>query len=365
MAFIIEHAPAQGILIQPGGNLKTTGNVSVVIQNGGITNNGTSDFSSADVYLTQTSTTSSLGGSGGLKFGRLYINKTAGNVRLDRDIEIATSLVFQSGNLNLNNYNIILSSMAAITGETNTRHITGINGGEISITVNLNAPSNANPGNLGAIITSTKDLGAVTVRRGHKVQLQNGAGKSIRRYYVITPANNTALNATFRFKYFNVELNGVTESQLVMFRSINDGISWTNIGYTAKSATEDYVEYKPQNVFKRYTLSSPTFATTAIAYQTITNEAVKKELYNYALDVYPNPANNNAIITINAPRSADRASLQVTDATGKTVLKQNISVLQGKNQIFLNTAGLATGNYLVSFVVAGEYRQTIKLVKSK
>src|SRR5207342_3268404 len=150
----------------------------------------------------------------------LYINKTSSPVALNSDVDVIHNVVFAKGRLDLNGHNLVLSPSGLLVGENEFNHITGLSGGYVSITVPLNAPSGANPGNLGAIITSSKDLGSVVIQRGHSSQTNQGSGKSILRYFNIQPSNNTVLNAVFRFTYLDAELNGLTESSLNMWKSI-------------------------------------------------------------------------------------------------------------------------------------------------
>ena len=81
-------------------------------------------------------------------------------------------------------------------------------------------PAGANPGNLGAVLSSGANLGNVLHPRGHRSQNNTyGLGYSIQRYYEIIPANNTNLNATFRFSYFNSEPNGIPRKQSKIWNS--------------------------------------------------------------------------------------------------------------------------------------------------
>jgi hypothetical protein len=150
-----------------------------------------------------------------------------------------------------------LQPTALLNGESETSRITGTTGGYVEITNSLNVPSSINPGNLGAIISSFQNLGSTLIRRGHQSQVNGvGAGNSIFRYFDIIPANNTSLNATLRFNYFDAELNGHTESNLQLWKSPNN-TSWTNQGFTSRDVTNNYVEKTAIPDFSRWTLSTP------------------------------------------------------------------------------------------------------------
>jgi hypothetical protein len=176
---------------------------------------------------------------------------------LQNHILVNNQVSFTTGLLNLNNYNITLDAAASLSGESETSRITGTTGGYVQITSNLNAPSAVNPGNLGAVITSTQNLGSTLIRRGHVSQKNGwGTGNSIFRYYDITPANNTALNATVNYNYFDAELNSLDENALIV-ATTTDNITWTNQGFDARNTATNIVTKSGFASFGRITLSTP------------------------------------------------------------------------------------------------------------
>ena len=88
---------------------------------------------------------------------------------------------------------------------------------------------------MGVEISSTQNMGTTTVERYTTAITGPGGDKGINRYYKISPTTNTGLNATLVFNYDDSELNGSTENNLVLFKSINDGLSWTQVGGTVSS----------------------------------------------------------------------------------------------------------------------------------
>ncbi|MDB5279350.1 MAG: type sorting protein [Ferruginibacter sp.] len=174
---------------------------------------------------------------------------------LQRTINISQAIEFQSGFLDLNNNNIDLGTSGSVGGESEATGITGSNGGYVQITNTLNAPVSINPGNLGAVLTSLQNLGSTTIRRGHRTQnIAGSGGGSILRYYDINPANNTGLNATLRFAFFNTELNGLDANSLVLWRS-PDGVSWSDAGFTTRNIAGNYVEKTGIDAFSTWTLA--------------------------------------------------------------------------------------------------------------
>ena len=65
---------------------------------------------------------------------------------------------------------------------------------------------------------------------------------SINRYYLITPTNNSNLNATLRLRYFDAELNGQNENSLVIYQSNNNGTDWNNLSKSSNNTNANYVE---------------------------------------------------------------------------------------------------------------------------
>lgn len=142
-----------------------------------------------------------------------------------------------------------------LNGEDENSRITGINGGEVSITDTLNAPAALNPGNMGAVITSSQNLGVTTIERGHFPQTALGeSGVSIHRYFDIAPASNAGLNATLRIYYFDAEKNALDENNFVLWKS-PDNVTWTDMGQSSRDAIANYVEQPGLDDFSRWTLS--------------------------------------------------------------------------------------------------------------
>ncbi|MBI3140175.1 MAG: T9SS type A sorting domain-containing protein [Sphingobacteriales bacterium] len=174
---------------------------------------------------------------------------------LQRDINLTQSLDFQGGLCDLNGFDIFMGTNALLNNESESSRIMGTDG-FVRIINTLNAPNAANPGNLGAVISSSQNLGSTSIYRGVKSQTNgSNAGNSILRYYDIVPAGNTGLNATLRFHYFDAELNGLAESTLDMYKSTN-GTNWVNVGFSSRDVVLNYVEKTGIDAFSRWTLST-------------------------------------------------------------------------------------------------------------
>ena len=138
------------------------------------------------------------------------------------------------------------SSGARVTGGT----------GVVTATRTLNAPSGTDVAGLGAVITASQNLGPTTIARGHAAQTDNN-NESIARYYDIQPGqNNSGLNATLQIAYDDAELNGLSESSLIFFRSEDGGSTYTTAGYDSRDASANTVTLSGIDSFSRWTLGS-------------------------------------------------------------------------------------------------------------
>ena len=256
LAIILNGPSIAGAQLQigTGAQVQLSGNIQLTLNNTDFVNNGNFSAGTGSVYFTGTAA-SSISGTQNVQFYNLVLNKNAGvNLSLQRNIGISNQLQFAQGLLNLNANNLNLGTTGLLMGESETSRILGANGGLVMANANLIAPSAVNPGNLGAIISSTQNLGNVVLSRGH--QSANGiTGGSVLRYYTITPTNNTGLAATLRFQYLDAELNGQTENALTQWRS-PDQTNWTYMGYTTRDIAQNYVEKTGIDAFSTWTLSS-------------------------------------------------------------------------------------------------------------
>ena len=236
--------------------ITTASNTYLVIDELDLVNNGTFSQTNGIVRFTGT-VNKNISGNNTIQFYKLDLAKTgSAQLVLQKNISVDNEINFISGLLNLNNYNILLGNNALLANENENSRIIGSTGGYVEINTILNAPSSSNPGNLGATISSSSNLGNTIIRRGHQSQTNgSGGGYSILRYYDIIPTNNSALNATLRFQYFDAELNSLDENSLVLWRS-PDNVSWNEMGFTSRNTSTNYVELNGINDFSRWTLSS-------------------------------------------------------------------------------------------------------------
>lgn len=248
---------AQGkVTVGTGATVSIGNGAYLVVNNADLVNNGSlSAVSNGTVKFTGTND-AALSGNAASGMATLEVALgTAYKLTLQQNVRVTAEVRFTSGQLDLNNSILDLGSTGALTGEREQSLAFTNGSGTIRSTVMLNAPAAANPGNLGAVISSSANLGLVTVARGHVAQaLPSTSGTSIRRYYDITPANNSGLNATLRLQYFDAELNGLNENNLDLWQRQT---TWVDKGFTSRDASANYVERTGLDAFGRQTLADP------------------------------------------------------------------------------------------------------------
>ncbi len=185
----------------------------------------------------------------GLTYKGLIINNSAGVSITSGSLTVDDTLKILSGFLNAGSSNVLLGTTGYLL-ENNGAVVKGTSG-TISAVRTLTSPVSVNVAGLGATITSEANLGATNISRGFTTYTINGSG-SIKRYYNISPANNSNLNATLTYHYDDSELNGLNESLLSLFRSTNAGTNWTTIG-GAKNLEANQITYSGIDAFSYWT----------------------------------------------------------------------------------------------------------------
>ncbi|MEP6747494.1 MAG: T9SS type A sorting domain-containing protein [Bacteroidota bacterium] len=244
-------------------SIVVNGNAVITVQNGCFSNNGSFYPGNGTVEFTgiAATNTSAIGGSSTTPFYNLTINKADNAGRLAGNISVDGSLLMQSGNLELNLFNIDLGNGAgSIMNENIHALITGTTGGNVIKTASLNAPASVNPGNIGIAISSAANLGNTVIKRGHQQQTIPGGLMSINRYYDITPTNNNSLNASLQMYYLDNELAGINKSTLNFYRSEDNGISYSLDGADNNDQINDWVLKNNIPQLSRWTLAGSTSA---------------------------------------------------------------------------------------------------------
>lgn len=187
--------------------------------------------------------------SGYIDFLNLEIAKASGRqVSLQGNNDaVRGQMIFTSGFFNLNNNTLLLGNTGILINENENSRIIGPAGGTVQARMQLDQPAGINPGNIGAVISSSKNLGDVTISRGY-VYASPLPPVSIQRYYSINftdPANDANLDATLRLHYFDAEWNGTDESKLIHWKFDDASGIWKQQGALAnitRNADENWVQ---------------------------------------------------------------------------------------------------------------------------
>jgi Secretion system C-terminal sorting domain len=252
--------PAQSqnsaMVIGSGTTVTVTEN-ALVLNNLDLFCNGNFLAPSGAVWITG-SNNSSFNGTGVPNIQTLQLNTgTSSVLSLNTGLQVSGSLIFQNGLIDLNGQQLQLLGSASLQGESETSRITAPSGGTITATAaGVSAPNQLDIGNLGAMLTSSVDMGDVTVSRSQEPATNPGNSNlhGIQRTFLIQPQNDVALNANLRFYYLDAELNGGDAATLRLWKSL-DGVSWSEVGVDSRDATAKYVEKDGLSDLSYWTLS--------------------------------------------------------------------------------------------------------------
>ena len=204
----------------------------------------------------------------------LHIDKAPNQAILEQNIQVQGMLSLLSGNLELNNFDIVLNG--TIIGESEISRITGITGGKVLRTENFGASAN-NPGNIGIVVNNNAALGNLTIQRGHVPQ-NLPVGSSIQRFFAFEPGVNGA-NATLRLYYLNAELSGTAACELGIWQLVAG--QWIFLGANNRNTTEKWVEISGITGLTTFTLGdAPASFTTICA-----TKKVDLTVYNNGIGV--------------------------------------------------------------------------------
>lgn len=208
------------IVVSSGDSLIVAGSSKILVD-GNWVNNGVFVAGSGTVVLNGSGDQTIANTDGA--FNNLFVEKSAGNLQLLDSINVADTLKLTNGDLDLNGKVADLGT-SGILQETSGNTVKG-DSGYIVATRALNNPMSEDVAGLGAMITSSANLGNTEVRRGHAVQSGNN-NTGIARYYDIFPANNSSLDATLMIHYDDSELSSLTEGKLSLYSSADSGANW-------------------------------------------------------------------------------------------------------------------------------------------
>lgn len=342
--------------LQPGGTLKIGSAYGITMADtlGNIRVNGTRTFIPDANYEYKSDVTQVFGDALPNPLSGFAVNNPNG-FSLNSNMTINNSLRILNGDLDLNGNTVTLGNMATLT-ETNSNTVKGSTG-KLITTRDLNAPASVNVGGLGAVITSSSNLGSTTVERYHFTPT-GGGNQGVTRVFNIVPANNSGLNATLRFYYDESELNGIPEARLQMVKSPNgnDG-TWERFGSTVDPA-QNFVELSGIPDFSYWTLAD-------FEHPLPVEEEKNIQPKSFALEQnYPNPFNPSTVIKYQVPERS-YVTIKVYDVLGKeAAVLVNEELNPGLYSVKFNASDLSSGLYFYT-MKTGKFTSTNKMLMLK
>lgn len=302
LAYLAETHAQTGLVVGSGANMVVTGSPSIVLSNAHFTNNGIFTQGNSNLVFTGSTAGSQIGGSGTTTLYDLTIDEATAPMTLMSNIGVENNMTMMNGNVELNTYDLDLGSTGMLMNESEISRVTGTTGGRVLRMATLNAPNGVNPGNIGAEITTTADLGTTQIVRGHVQQTGLTSGIGIQRYFDIIPAagQNAALNATLDFHYFDAELAGLTETDLAMSVKSSPAGWWFMIGDDGLSTVNNVLTKNAIDTLGRHTLTDELDNPLPLTLLSFTGQLVKNET-----QLRWNVAQEKDIVKYDVERSAD------------------------------------------------------------
>ena len=307
---------SQGLHLTPGIHVVVSGAPQLVLNSTGLTNDGELAVDSSNFLFT--GNMPFIGGRRPVAFYDLAIGSTTGNVQLNNHIAVIGHVYMQGGILQLNQHMLELDSSGIIVGECSDSYITG---GKIRASALLNAPYEANPGNIGIALTSDADLGWTTFIRGNEQQTALG----IQRYFDINPEKNASLPVSYRLYYLEGELAGKSKERLALLAKETEMGTWADRGKDQTNPTAGWVMKSNIRGLHHITLGIPDNMTKA-------------------LQIFPNPSFGVFRMIIVSEKEEDKI-IRLYDGLGHLLQSRIAHCMIGKNIIEWNGARLAQGSY--------------------
>lgn len=262
---------------------------------------------------------------------------------------VTTALTLAGGVLTTGSATLTLAPGATIA-ETDASYVLG----KVQTTHNVGTTPDTF-GGLGLTLTPTVAPGPTTVLRTTGQPLGAGNSVGIGRYYDLTAATSRSLRGTtLAQRYLPHELNGVPETQLTMFRSVNAGATWSNEGATLRNPTAQLVSRDfVTELTGRWTLASATAPLTPAA-------------ITYAITALPVPFTADGLSLQVTTPTAGPLTVQLYDVLGRTIYNHAVATVAiGTSTLVLpNTGILLPGKYILLVQQAGQEAR-IKVVRSQ
>ena len=246
-------AEAQVNLINANGSSIVVSGQTSILLDGNWSNTGTFLPGSGTLVFNgsqdQTMAQSDLAG-----YQNITVHKLMGKLELLDSLQVNGVLTLNDGDFDLQNEILILGDHGLLVeDDINGGVVIGAAGAVLTIR-ELNAPAMTNPGQIGLRIESDLNLDSTEIRRTFE-PVAIGTFIGISRILEARPKNNTGLDATLEFQYFDSELGANTEAKLRLFASYDNGLNWTLLPSNLAPLLNT-LSVEGQDSLGRYTASS-------------------------------------------------------------------------------------------------------------
>ena len=356
---------AQSLHTTAGVKMILSGPVNLVLNNTSFVNDGSFNAGNSKVLMAGSAGIQRIGGNGITSFNNLTVNKTSGIVQLNRNISVTNLLTMVQGNLDLTNFTISLGGSGTLTGESSQSAITGTMGGTITAVRKWTSSAPVNPRNLGMEISTSNNLGLITVERSHlATELLNG-GETILRGYNISNTNFISIpDIGLKFSYLDQELVNNIEPGLVMYTRSGIGNFMLPIGADASDPNQNFVHQGGLIQLGFFSLANdnggPASRVTKIVDPANNSNTFANSIKRPTASIFPNPVQQSFTLKLLVPKPMKLFATLVNES-GVVIDQKEINCVRDINTVSWNMVQLIPGNYYLKF--NDKDIKTLKIVK--
>jgi len=209
-------------------------------------------------------------------FSNIHINNANG-IFLNTNISVSNNINFINGCLDLRDYIINLGMTGCIYNETENNRIKASDGinegagtGSVFLIKDLSAGNHYNISGSGIDIFSKQNIGLLVIERKHSIQYYRMVN-SISREYHFSTFILPVLPLRLRMHYFDNELSGNDEYDLVLWNSEDNGNNWIIPKHSDKNTDSNYIEKSGNFSMSSWTIGVP-FADSFLPVELLTFE---------------------------------------------------------------------------------------------
>jgi PKD repeat protein len=172
-----------------------------------------------------------------INFNKIELNNTGDTLILDQNIWVKDTLRMIAGNIFLDSNEVMFKTTGYLSGENNANRIFGYPG---SVTLERALPGGVNHPNAAGMGMDVKLDGGTTVKVIRVNDIQYGvSNESVARYYTVIPSTVDEMFVPSQFNYLDQhELNSQVESELNIYTSETNGVTWRDKNGTPNPASD-------------------------------------------------------------------------------------------------------------------------------